>query len=64
MWVEIKKVHTLVLAEMWKLYFEGEGLPARIMPEAGGRMGREFGDYVILVPEDRIHVAREVLGKL
>ena len=64
MWAEIKKVRTLALAEMWKLYFEGEGIPARIMPGAGEKLGRELGDYIILVPEDRIHVAREVEGKL
>ncbi len=64
MWVEIKKVETLMLAEMWKLYFEGEGIPARILPAAGEVMGKELGDYLILVPEDREHVAREVLSKL
>ncbi len=64
MWIEIKKVHTLALALMWKLYFEGEGIPARIMPAAGGKTGRELGDYIILVPKDRIHVVKEVLARL
>ena len=64
MWAEIKKVRTLALAEMWKLYFEGEGIPARIMPGAGEKLGSELGDYIILVPEDRMHVVREVEGKL
>ena len=63
MWVEIKKANTLALAKMWKLYFEGEGIPARILP-AGEKVTRELGDYIVLVPEDRIHVVKEVLGKL
>ncbi len=64
MWTEIKRVRTLALAEMWKLYFEGEGIPARIMPEGEEKVGGELTDYLILVPEDRIHVAEEVLRKL
>ena len=32
MWIEIKKAQTLAVAEMWKECFEGEGVPARIMP--------------------------------
>jgi hypothetical protein len=32
MWIEIKKVNNLMLAEMWKELFEGEGIPTRIWP--------------------------------
>jgi len=35
MWVEIKQAKSLAIAEMWKEYFEGEGIPARIMPVNG-----------------------------
>jgi len=62
MWVEIKKTQNLALAEMWKLYFEGEGIPSRIMP--ADRKAGELGTYRILVPEDRVHVVKEVLSKL
>ena len=64
MWVEIKKAPNLMMAEMWKEYFEGEGVPTRIMPESGLPMGQEETVYRILVPEDKQHVTKEVLRKL
>jgi hypothetical protein len=64
MWVEIKKVKTLMLAETWKEFFEGEGIPTRIMPESGLPIGQETATYRILVPQDKQHVADEVLRKL
>ena len=53
-----------MLAEMWKEYFEGEGIPARIMPEKGLPSGRELADYRILIPEDKKPIIDEVLRKL
>ncbi|MDH5696356.1 MAG: DUF2007 domain-containing protein [Dehalococcoidia bacterium] len=64
MWVEIKKANSLMTAEMWKELFEGEGIPTRILPASGGAPGRELTAYRVLVPEDRKHVAEEVLRKL
>ncbi len=64
MWVEIKKAPSLVLAEMWKECFEGEGIPTRILPVSGEAPGRELTAYRILVPEDKKHVIEEVLRKL
>jgi len=64
MWVEIKKVPSLVLAEMWKEYFEGEGIPSRIMPESGLPIGQETAVYNVYVPQDKQHVVEEVLRKL
>ena len=64
MWVEIKKANSLMLAEMWKEYFEGEGIPARIMPSSGLPIGQELTSYLILVPQDKEHVIQEVLRKL
>jgi hypothetical protein len=64
MWVEIKKAPNLMMAEMWKEFFEGEGVPTRIMPESGLPMGQEGTTYRILVPEDKQHVTEEVLRKL
>jgi hypothetical protein len=64
MWVEIKKAPNLMMAEMWKEFFEGEGVPTRIMPESGLPMGQEETTYRILVPEDKQHVTEEVLRKL
>lgn len=64
MWVEIKKAPNLILAEMWKELFEGEGIPTRLMPESGLPIGQQLTTYRILVPEDRRHVIEEVLRKL
>ena len=64
MWVEIKKAPNLMIAEMWKEFFEGEGIPTRIMPESGLPIGQEAAAYRILVPQDKEHVTSEVLRKL
>ena len=64
MWVEIKKTRNLMMAEMWKELFEGEGIPTRIMPLSGEPPGRELTAYRVLVPEDKKHVIEEVLRKL
>ena len=64
MWTEVKKAKNLMVAEMWKEFFEGEGIPARIMPESGLPIGQEFADYRILVPQDKKHVIDEILRKL
>ncbi len=64
MWVEVKKAPNLMLAEMWKELFEGEGIPTRLMPESGLPIGQQLATYRILVPEDRQHVIEEVLRKL
>lgn len=53
-----------MMAEMWKEFFEGEGIPTRIMPESGLPIGQELTTYRILVPEDKKHVTEEVLRKL
>ncbi|MFC1920794.1 hypothetical protein ACFLYQ_03605 [Chloroflexota bacterium] len=64
MWTEIKQVKTLMIAETWKELFEGEGIPARILPASGEPMGKEMAPYRVLVPEDKKHVIDEVLRKL
>ncbi len=64
MWVEVKKANSLMLAEMWKEFFEGEGIPARILPTSGMPLGQEFATYSILVPKDKEQVTNEMLRKL
>jgi hypothetical protein len=64
MWIEIKKVSSLTLAEMWKEYFEGEGIPSRILPETGVPNGQEIANYKVYVPQDKQHIIEEVLRKL
>ena len=64
MWVEVRKAKTLAIAEMWKECFEGEGIPARIMPLSGLPTGQEIADYSIMVPKDKEHVIKDILRKL
>jgi hypothetical protein len=64
MWIEVKKTRTLVIAEMWKECFEGEGIPTRIMPVSGLPIGQELAEYSVLVPQDREHVIKDILRKL
>ena len=40
MWVEVKKAHSLMMAEMWKELFEGEGIPTRLLPATGEPVDR------------------------
>jgi hypothetical protein len=64
MWVEVKKTRTLVIAEMWKECFEGEGIPTRIMPSSGLPVGQEIAEYSVMVPQDKEQVIRDILRKL
>lgn len=64
MWVQVKSAPNLILAEMWKEFFEGEGIPTRVLPEAGNTDSKELSAYRILVSQERVHVVKEVLRKL
>ncbi len=64
MWTEVKRAQNLMMAEMWKELFEGEGIPTRILPASGEPIGQESAIYRILVPKDKEHVIEEVLRKL
>lgn len=64
MWVEVKKAKSLMVAEMWKELFEGEGIPTRILPASGMPIGQESAEYSVLVPKDKEHVIKDVLRKL
>ena len=64
MWVEYKKTANLMMAEMWKEVLEGEGLPARILPEGEILDWAERVPFVVYVPMGREHVADEILRKL
>lgn len=53
-----------MLAEMWKEFFEAEGIPTRILPEGEKLQWSEVATYRILVPQDRAHLIEEVLKKV
>jgi hypothetical protein len=55
----------LIIAEMWKEYFEGEGIPTRILPDPDKKPDSgELASYRILVSQEKVHVVEEVLRKL
>ena len=64
MWVEIKEAGNLMIAEMWKELFEGEGIPTLILPAEEKPVGTLFASYHVYVPEDKKHVIDEILRKL
>ena len=64
MWVDFKKVYSLIIAEMWKDILEGEGLPTKIIPEGEILSWSEQATFRVLVPSGREHVAEEILRKL
>ena len=63
MWVQVKSAPNLMLADMWKDFFEGEGIPARILPDID-KDTCGLSEYRILVSQERVHVVEEVLRKL
>jgi hypothetical protein len=64
MWVQVKSAPNLVLAEMWKELFEGEGIPTRLLPDPEKPGPKERSGYRVLVSQERVHVIEEVLRKL
>lgn len=64
LWVEVKKAQNLVIAEMWRELFEGEGIPTLLKAAGGGVPTREFDIYSVMVPGDKVNVAQEVLRKI
>jgi hypothetical protein len=53
-----------MIADMWKDFFEGEGIPTRILPDSDKLEMKEMVPYKIYVSQERVHVVEEVLRKL
>ena len=64
MWVQVKSAPNLIMADMWKEFLEGEGVPTRILPDHGEPGITGSPSYRILVSQERVHVIEEVLRKL
>ncbi|MSQ08838.1 MAG: hypothetical protein EXR44_06015 [Dehalococcoidia bacterium] len=64
MWTDYRNAPNLMIAEMWKNLLEGEGLPAKIVPEGDILDWGERVPFRVLVPKGREHVADEILRKL
>ena len=64
MWVQVKSAPNLMIAEMWKELFEGEGVPTRVLPDADKPcVGAQTG-YRVFISQEKVHVIEEVLRKL
>ncbi len=64
MWIEVKKAPNLMLADMWKDLFEGEGVPTRVLLDPSSVKEGEAGTYRVLIPRDKDHVVAEILRKI
>ena len=64
MWVQVETAPNLIMAEMWKEYFEGEGIPTRLLPDPEKPGVGELATYKILVSREKVHVVEEALRKL
>ena len=64
MWIDYKKAPSLMVAEMWKNLLEGEGLPAKILPEGEIMDWSERSAFRVMAPKGREHVADEIIRKL
>ena len=63
MWVQVKTAASLMIAEMWKEFFEGEGIPTRILIDPDSPTVGESATYRVYVPEEKDHVVAEILRK-
>ena len=63
MWVQIKTARSLMIAEMWKEFFEGEGVPTRLLVDPDSPTVGESASYRVLIPEEKNHVVEEILRK-
>ncbi len=65
MWTELMKAPNLMVAELWKQFFDIEGVTAMIVPDTSDWEGvSDDTPRRIMVPLSKKHVAEEVLRKL
>ncbi len=64
MWIQIKNVRNLKIANIWKEAIEAEGLPVRIQPIGDILDAQSTSSYEVCVPKGREHVAEEIIRKL
>lgn len=61
--MQIKSASSLIIAEMWKEFFEAEGVPTRILIDPESDNAEEPAKYRVLIPEEKDHVVEEILRK-
>ena len=53
-----------MIAEMWREFFEEEGIPTRLLVAPDSPTIGESATYRILIPEEKEHVVEEILRKV
>ena len=64
MWVQVNSAQNLMIAEMWKELYEGEGIPCKIIVDPDQPGVGESASYHILVPKYKDRVVEEIMRKL
>ncbi len=64
MWVQVRTAPNPMIAEMWKEFFEGEGIPTLVLPDTEKPDVGELASYRIFVSQERVHVVEEILRRL
>lgn len=64
MWVLLRRVPNLMVAEMWKDLLEDVGIALRVVPDPDSPGVGERAPRQIWVPERKDYVAEEVLRKI
>ena len=64
MWVEVRSAPNKMFASMWKDLFEGEGIPAHMLPADGSLDMKEAVPYKVYVPSDKVHIIDEIMRKI
>ena len=63
MWLQIKSAPNLMMAEMWKEFFEGEGVPTRVLSYPDATDAQNAAEFRVYIPEEKDHVVEEILRK-
>jgi len=63
MWLQVKTAPNQMVAEMWKEFFEGEGVPTRVLAYPDARDVKNAREFRVYVPEEKDHVITEILRK-
>lgn len=64
MWVVFRKTPSRVSAEMWKEFLEAEGVPARVLMEAGKESLGDSAPHVVYIASGKQHVVEEMLRNI
>ena len=64
MWVIFRKTPSRPAAEMWKEFLEAEGVPARVLIEAGRESLGAAAPHEVYIAKAKKHVVEEMLRNI